>query len=122
MSDLKELLLSGLEGTTASRYAETLNALYNMQNSPAYAVRKQVLVDAEAAIVSLESQLAEAQAELKQLRYFHDKAQVLIDNQMWEIDRMRPVVEAAMAKRATLIGWVHDVGEAVRDYEAKEQK
>jgi hypothetical protein len=39
-------------------------------------------------IAELERQLAEAQA-------VHDKAQLLIDNQMWEIERMRPVVEAA---------------------------
>lgn len=68
-----------------------------------------------AKIADLERQLAEAQAELKQLRYFHDKAQALIDNQMWEIDRMRPVVEAALTKDFSA------VIAAVSDYEAKEK-
>lgn len=52
-------------------------------------------------IADLGRQLAEAQAE---------------------IEAMRTVVEAATAKRATLIGWVHDVGEAVREYEARKPK
>ena len=43
-----------------SRFPMTLNALCEMQQSPAYAVRKDVLVCAEEAIVQLERELAEA--------------------------------------------------------------
>jgi len=39
-----------------SKYAETLNALVDMQSSVAYAVRRQTLINAEQAIVELEQQ------------------------------------------------------------------
>jgi len=63
----------------------------------------------------LARRFTKAQAEIKTLRNIGV-------TQQEQIERMRPVVEAATAMRATLIGWVHDVGEAVRAYEAGEKK
>jgi hypothetical protein len=40
-------------------FAALLNALVDMQESPAYAARKSVLAEAEAVIVRLEKELAE---------------------------------------------------------------
>lgn len=45
--------------STKSNYAKILNGLCEMQNSPAYAVRRQVLAEAELAIVDLEDRCAE---------------------------------------------------------------
>src|SRR3990172_1145269 len=60
--------------TIASAYAETLNALCDMQASPAYAVRKAVLVAAENAITALERDLAALRAELERMHAARDKA------------------------------------------------
>jgi len=49
---------------TLSKYADTLNALDQMQQSPAYAVRKPILAAAERIIVDLETELTACQAEL----------------------------------------------------------
>jgi hypothetical protein len=39
-------------------YPDTLNALHNMQKNPAYALRRQVLADAEHIILGQEQQIA----------------------------------------------------------------
>ena len=53
---------------TLSKYADTLNALDQMQSSPVYAVRKYVLAAAERIIVDLETELTTCQAELAAVR------------------------------------------------------
>jgi hypothetical protein len=50
-----------------SKYADTLNALVEMQDSMAYAVRKSDLVKAEIAIVTLEKRDAVAVSALKEI-------------------------------------------------------
>lgn len=48
-----------------SSYAELLNSLDDMQQSPVYAVRKRVLAEAECAIVRLEKEVEELRAEVE---------------------------------------------------------
>lgn len=64
MIDVKEILTSYLEKVKTSEYAPLLNALYQMQESAAYAARRSVLVDVERAIVSLERELADTRYRL----------------------------------------------------------
>lgn len=68
-----------------SRYAGLLNALSDMQLSPAYAVRKQVLAQAERTIVELEREVTHWKAN-------HDnqvaKARVLIERTDMPLERV----------------------------------
>jgi len=56
-----------------SRFPMTLNALREMQQSPAYAVRKDVLVCAEEAIVQLERELAEAKRDAERIDWMEKR-------------------------------------------------
>jgi hypothetical protein len=52
-----------------SKHAELLNALSEMQESPAYAARKQVLGLAEATILTQEQEIAAQQARIDELMF-----------------------------------------------------
>ncbi len=53
---------------TPSEYADTLNALDAMQQSPAYAVRRRALADAERIIISLERSNRALREDAERLR------------------------------------------------------
>jgi archaellum component FlaC len=72
-------------------------------------------------IADLEGQLSKVQAEANEWKAFYFEALAKIERLKATIERMRPVVEAAMERHSDthFDGWL---GRACSDYEAKMQK
>ena len=96
--------------------------------------------EARTRISDLERQLAKAQAEIERLDESNKSLMQQVENNDYlyqnvakrslkecgvlktEIERMRPVVEAAIKKQLTMHGYMTTLIKAISDYEAKEPK